>query len=40
MGIKLGLSHWLRMFKNKVLRKILGSKRDEVTGDKRKLNNE
>jgi len=38
MGIKLGLSHWLRVFKNRVLRKILGPKRDEVTGEKRKLN--
>ncbi|KAJ4439479.1 hypothetical protein ANN_07603 [Periplaneta americana] len=31
--------HRLRMFENKVLRKILGAKRDEVTGEWRKLHN-
>jgi hypothetical protein len=30
----------LRMFKNRVLRKIFCSERDEVTGDWRKLHNE
>jgi hypothetical protein len=28
------------VFENRVLRKILGSKRDEVTGDWRRLHNE
>jgi hypothetical protein len=32
--------HWLRMFENRVLRRILGRKRDEVTGEWRKLHNE
>ncbi|KAJ4450854.1 hypothetical protein ANN_02285 [Periplaneta americana] len=31
--------HWLRVFENKVLRKIFGAKRDEVTGEWRKLHN-
>jgi hypothetical protein len=30
----------VRVFKNRVLRRIFGSKRDEVTGDWRKLHNE
>jgi hypothetical protein len=30
----------LRVFENRVLRKIFGPKRDEVTGDWRKLHNE
>jgi len=30
----------LRMFENKVLRRIFGSRRDEVTGDWRRLHNE
>jgi hypothetical protein len=30
----------LRVFENKVLRRIFGSKRDEVTGEWRKLHNE
>jgi hypothetical protein len=30
----------LRVFENRVLRKIFGTKRDEVTGDWRKLHNE
>ena len=25
--------HWLRVFENKVLRKIVGAKRDEITGE-------
>jgi hypothetical protein len=32
--------HRLRVFENKVRRRIFGSKRDEVTGDWRKLHNE
>jgi hypothetical protein len=32
--------HRLRVFEKRVLRKILGPKRDEVTGDWRKLHNE
>jgi hypothetical protein len=32
--------HRLRAFENKVLRRILGPKRDEVTGEWRKLHNE
>ncbi|KAJ4426492.1 hypothetical protein ANN_27306 [Periplaneta americana] len=31
--------HWLRVFENKVLRKTFGAKRDEVTGEWRKLHN-
>jgi hypothetical protein len=34
------LSFRLRVFVNRVLRRICGSKRDEVTGDLRKLHNE
>ena len=30
----------LRVFENRVLRRVFGSKRDEVTGEWRKLNNE
>jgi hypothetical protein len=32
--------HILRVFENRVLRRIFGPKRDEVTGDWRKLRNE
>jgi hypothetical protein len=32
--------HRLRVFENRLLRRIFGSKRDEVTGDWRKLHNE
>jgi hypothetical protein len=32
--------HTLRVFENKVLRRIFGPKRDEVTGDWTKLHNE
>jgi hypothetical protein len=43
MGVKCGLSlreeHRLRVFENRVLRKIFGPKRDEVTGEWRKLHN-
>jgi hypothetical protein len=41
MGVKLGLSHCrLRVFENRVLRRIFGAKRDEVTGECMKLYNE
>jgi hypothetical protein len=30
---------WLRVFENKVLRRIFGPKRDEVTGEWRRLHN-
>jgi hypothetical protein len=32
--------HRLRVFKNRVLRRIFGTKRDEVTGEWRRLHNE
>jgi hypothetical protein len=32
--------HRLRMFENRVVRRIFGPKRDEVTGEWRKLHNE
>jgi hypothetical protein len=31
--------HWLRVFENRVLRRIFGCKKDEVTGEWRKLHN-
>jgi hypothetical protein len=31
---------WLRVLENRVLRRIFGPKRDEVTGEWRKLHNE
>jgi hypothetical protein len=44
MGVKLGLTlreeHSLKVFHNRVLRRIFGPKRDEVTGECRKLHNE
>ena len=44
MGVKLGLILWkehtLSVFENRVLRKIFGPKRDEVTREWRKLHNE
>ena len=45
MGVKLGCSHSGRnvgsgCFENRVLRRIFGPKRDEVTGEWRKLHNE
>jgi hypothetical protein len=45
MGVKLGLltlreEHRLRVFGNRVLRRIFGPKREEVTGEWRKLHNE
>jgi len=32
--------HWLRVFENRVLRRIFGPKRDEVRGEWRKLHSE
>jgi hypothetical protein len=32
--------HRLRVFENRVLKRIFGPKRDEVTGEQRKLHNE
>jgi hypothetical protein len=46
MGVKLGFSltlreeHRLRVPENRVLRRLFGQKRDEVTGCWRKLHNE
>jgi hypothetical protein len=44
MGVRLGLAlreeHRLRVFENSVLRRIFGSKRDEVTGEWRRQHNE
>jgi hypothetical protein len=34
------VEHSLRVFENRVLRRLFGPKRDEVTGDWRKLHNE
>jgi hypothetical protein len=39
-GMTLREEHRLRVFGNRVLRRIFGPKRDEVTGEWRKLNNE
>jgi hypothetical protein len=36
----MGEKHRLRMFENRVLKKILGPKRDEVTGKSGRLHNE
>jgi len=40
MGAKLRCSRRVRVFENRVLRRIFISKRDEVTGKGRKLHNE
>jgi hypothetical protein len=32
--------HWLRVFENRVLRRVFGPKRDELTGECRRLHNE
>jgi hypothetical protein len=45
MGVKLGLSQWeeehrLRVFENRVMRMMLGPKREDVRGDWRRLHNE
>jgi hypothetical protein len=43
VGVKLGVTlrkdHRLRVFENRVMRRIFGPKRDEVTGEWRKLHN-
>jgi hypothetical protein len=38
--LTLGEEHRLRVFENRVLRRMFGPKRDEVTGEWRKLHNE
>jgi hypothetical protein len=40
LRVTLREEHRLRLFENRVLRRISGSKRDEVTGGWRKLHNE
>jgi hypothetical protein len=40
LGLTLREEHRLRTFENRVLRRISGPKRDEVTGEWRKLHNE
>jgi hypothetical protein len=40
MGAKLREEHILKVFENRVLRRISAPKRDEVMGDWRKLHNE
>ena len=40
INISLKLIHRLRVFENRVLRRIFGPKRDGVTGEWRKLHNE
>jgi hypothetical protein len=39
-SLKLREEHRLRVFENRVLRRIFGPKRDDVTGDWRKLHND
>jgi uncharacterized membrane protein len=39
-SVTLREEHRLRMFENRVLRRIFGPKRDEVTGEWRRLHNE
>jgi hypothetical protein len=39
-GLTLREEHRLKVFENKVLRRIFGPKREEVTGGMRKLHNE
>jgi hypothetical protein len=40
MGVKLGHSHRLKAYENRVLGKIFGPKMDEVTGEWRRLHYE
>jgi RNase P/RNase MRP subunit POP5 len=40
LSLRLREEHRLRLFENRVLRRIFGPKRDEVTGEWRKLHNE
>jgi len=41
MGVKCNLpqEHRLRLFENRVLRKLFGRQREEITGDWRKVHN-
>jgi hypothetical protein len=39
-SLKLREEHRLRVFENRALRRLFGTKRDEVTGEWRKLHNE
>jgi hypothetical protein len=39
-SLTLRKEHRLRVFENRVLRRVFGPKRDEVTGERRKLHNE
>jgi len=39
-SVTLREEHWLRVFENRVLRKIFGFKRDMVSGEWRKLHND
>jgi hypothetical protein len=39
-SLTLRVEHRLRVFENRVLRRVFGPKRDEVTGEWRKLHNE
>ena len=40
LSLTLREERWLRVFENRVLRRVFGPKRDEVTGEWRKLHNE
>jgi hypothetical protein len=40
MGVKLVLSHKLGLFENRILRKIFAPKKEDVTGEWRRLHNE
>jgi hypothetical protein len=40
MDIKLGLSYRLRVFENRMLRRLFGPKREEVSEDWKRLHNE
>jgi hypothetical protein len=39
LSLALREEHRLRVFENRVLRRIFGPKRDEMTGERRKLHN-
>lgn len=39
-SVRLKVQHWLREFSNRVQRKILGLKKEELAGDWRQLQNE
>jgi hypothetical protein len=40
LSLALGEGHGLRVYENRVLRKIIGPKRDEVAGEWRRLHDE